>query len=167
MKRILLILSLALMMASCGQKMTVEEINKLESQVFGVGASPEKENIVKLVDAYVLYAKQNPDDVKSADYLFKALDVAVGVNAEGPQKAIDIADIMIEQYPDFEMTPMAMFLKGFVYENMMMDYEKALDTYHQFLDKYPNSPLVNDVKSTIENIGLTPEELIKKFEENE
>ena len=154
-------------MASCGQKMTVEEINKLESQVFGVGASPEKENVVKLVDAYVLYAKHNPDDVKSPEYLFKALDVAVGVNAEGPQKAIDIANIMIEQYPDFEMTPMAMFLKGFVYENMMTDYDKALDTYHQFLDKYPNSPLVNDVKSTIENIGLTPEELIKKFEENE
>ena len=167
MKKILLILSLALMMASCGQKMTVEEINKLESQVFGVGASPEKENVVKLVDAYVLYAKQNPDDVKSAEYLFKALDVAVGINAEGPQKAIDIADIMIEQYPNFEMTPMAMFLKGFVYENMMTDYEKALDTYHQFLEKYPDSPLVNDVKSTIENIGLSPEELIKKFEENE
>ena len=154
-------------MASCGQKMTVEEINKLESQVFGVGASPEKENVVKLVDAYVLYAKQNPDDVKSAEYLFKALDVVVGVNAEGPQKAIDIANIMIEQYPEFEMTPMAMFLKGFVYETMMNDNEKALDTYHQFLDKYPNSSLVNDVKSTIENIGLSPEELIKKFEENE
>lgn len=167
MKKILLILSLALMMASCGPKMTVEEINKLESQVFGVGASPEKENIVKLVDAYVLYAKQNPDDIKSPEYLFKALDVAVGINAEGPQKAIDIADIMIEQYPNFEMTPMAMFLKGFVYENQMNNYEKALDTYHQFLDKYPNSPLVNDVKSTIENIGLTPEELIKKFEGNE
>ena len=167
MKKILLILYLALMMASCGQKMTVEEINKLESQVFGVGASPEKENVVKLVDAYVLYAKQNPDDVKSAEYLFKALDVVVGVNAEGPQKAIDIANIMIEQYPEFEMTPMAMFLKGFVYETMMNDNEKALDTYHQFLERYPNSSLVNDVKSTIENIGLSPEELIKKFEENE
>lgn len=155
------------MMASCGQKMTVEEINKLESQVFAKDVKVEKENVVKLVDAYVLYAKQNPDDSQSPEYLFKALDVAVGVNAEGPQKAIDIADIMIEQYPEFEMTPMAMFLKGFVYENMMMDYEKALDTYHQFLERYPNSPLVNDVKSTIENVGLTPEELIKKFEGNE
>ena len=167
MKKIFLILSLALMVVSCGQKMTVEEINKLESQVFAKDVKVEKENVVKLVDAYVLYAKQNPDDSQSPEYLFKALDVAVGINAEGPQKAIDIADIMIEQYPEFEMTPMAMFLKGFVYENMMMDYEKALDTYHQFLEKYPNSHLVNDVKSTIENIGLTPEELIKKFEGNE
>ena len=165
MKKILLILSLALMMASCGQKMTVEEINKLESQVFAKDIKVEKENVVKLVDAYVLYAKQNPDDVKSPDYLFKALDVAVGINAEGPQKAIDIADIMIEQYPDFEMTPMAMFLKGFVYENMMMDYDKALDTYHQFLDKYPNNPMVADVEASIRNIGIPLEELIKTFEQ--
>ena len=100
------------MMASCGQKMTVEEINNLESQVFGVGVSPEKENVVKLVDAYVLYAKQNPDDVKSADYLFR-----------------------------------------------------ALDTYHQFLDKYPNSPLAADVESSIKNVGVPLEELIKTFEQ--
>ena len=165
MKKILLILSLALMMSSCGPKMTVEEINNLESQVFGVGVSPEKENVVKLVDAYVLYAKQNPDDVKSADYLFKALDVAVGINAEGPQRAIDIADFMIEQYPNFEMTPMAMFLKGFVYETMMNDNEKALDTYHQFLEKYPNSPLAADVETSIKNVGVPLEKLIKTFEQ--
>ena len=165
MKKILLILSLALMMASCGPKMTVEEINKLESQVFAKGINVEKENVVKLVDAYVLYAKQNPDDVKSPDYLFKALDVVVGVNMEGPQKAIDIANIMIEQYPDFEMTPMAMFLKGFVYENMMNDNEKALDTYHQFLERYPNSPLAADVESSIKNVGIPLEELIKTFEQ--
>ena len=153
------------MMSSCGPKMTVEEINNLESQVFGVGVSPEKENVVKLVDAYVLYAKQNPDDVKSADYLFKALDVAVGINAEGPQRAIDIADFMIEQYPNFEMTPMAMFLKGFVYETMMNDNEKALDTYHQFLEKYPNSPLAADVETSIKNVGVPLEKLIKTFEQ--
>lgn len=165
MKKILLILSIALMMASCGQKMTVEEINKLESQVFAKGINVEKENIVKLVDAYVLYAKQNPDDIKSPEYLFKALDVAVGINAEGPQKAIDIADIMIEQYPNFEMTPMAMFLKGFVYENMMNDNDKALDTYRHFLERYPNSPLADDVESSIKNVGIPLEELIKTFEQ--
>ena len=164
MKKILLILSLALMMASCGQKMTVEEINKLESQVFGVGASPEKENVVKLVDAYVLYAKQNPDDSRSPEYLFKALDVAVGRNVEDTQKAIDVADIMIEKYPDFEMTPMAMFLKGFVYENIIGDLQSAETVYRQFIDKYPDNPMVEDAKATIENIGLSPEELIRKFE---
>ena len=165
MKRIFVLLSLALMMLSCGEKMSVEKINELESKVFAKDAVLTAENVIQLVDAYVLFAEQNPNDQQTPDFLFKALDVAVGVNAEGPQKAIDIANVLIEKYPDFEMTPMAMFIKGFVYENMIGDLKNAEATYRQFIEKYPNSPIVEDVKATLENLGLTPEELIRKFEE--
>ena len=152
-------------MMSCGEKMSVEKINELESKVFAKDAVVSAENVIQLVDAYLLFAKQNPNDLQSPDFLFKALDVAVGVNAEGPQKAIDIADVLVEKYPDFEMTPMALFIKGFVYENMIGDLQNAEMTYRQFIEKYPNSPMVEDVKATLENLGLTPEELIRKFEE--
>ena len=128
------------------------------------GARPTKEEVIQLVDAYILFAEQNPDDAQSPDFLFKALDIAVGVNAEGPEKAIKIADVLIEKYPDFEMTPMAMFIKGFVYENKLGDLQNAEMTYRQFIEKYPDNPMVGDVKSTLENLGLSPEELIRKFE---
>ncbi len=164
MKRFVLLL-LAAVLFSCGEKMSVEKINELESKVFAKDAVLSAENVIRLVDAYVLFAEQNPNDPQTPDFLFKALDVAVGVNAEGPQKAIDIANILIEKYPDFEMTPMAMFIKGFVYENMIGDLQNAEMTYRQFIEKYPNSPIVEDVKATLENLGLTPEELIRKFEE--
>ena len=165
MKRIFVSLLLAAMMLSCGEKMSVEKINELESKVFAKDAVLSSENVIQLVDAYLLFAKQNPNDQQTPEFLFKALDVAVGVNAEGPQKAIDIANILIERYPDFEMTQMAMFVKGFVYENMIGDLRNAEMTYRQFIEKYPNSPIVEDVKATLENLGLTPEELIRKFEE--
>ena len=165
MKRIFVLLSLALMLLSCGEKMSVEKINELESKVFAKDAVLSSENVIQLVDAYLLFAKQNPNDQQTPEFLFKALDVAVGVNAEGPQKAIDIANVLIEKYPDFEMTPMAMFIKGFVYENMIGDLQNAEMTYRQFIEKYPESPMVEDVKATLENLGLTPEELIRKFEE--
>ena len=165
MKKVLLSVFVVLMMLSCGEKMSVEKINELESKVFAKDAVLSSENVIQLVDAYVLFAEQNPNDQQTPDFLFKALDVAVGVNAEGPQKAIDIANVLIEKYPDFEMTPMAMFIKGFVYENMIGDLQNAEVTYRQFIEKYPNNPMVEDVKSTLENLGLTPEELIRKFEE--
>ena len=165
MKRIFVLLSLALMLLSCGEKMSVEKINELESKVFAKDAVLSSENVIQLVDAYLLFAKQNPNDQQTPEFLFKALDVAVGINAEGPQKAINIADVLIEKYPDFEMTPMAMFIKGFVYENMIGDLQNAEMTYRQLIEKYPNNPMVEDVKSTLENLGLTPEELIRKFEE--
>lgn len=164
MKRIFVLLSLALMLLSCGEKMSVEKINELESKVFAKDAILSSENVVQLVDAYLLFAKQNPDDKQTPDFLFKALDVAVGINAEGSQKAVDIADVLIENYPDFEMTPMAMFIKGFIYENMIGDLKNAEATYRQFIDKYPDNPMVEDVKATVENMGLSPEELIRKFE---
>ena len=153
------------MMLSCGEKMSVTEVKELESKVLAEGAKPTKEEVIQLIDAYILFAEQNPDDVQSPDYLFRALDIAVGVNAEGPDKAVKIADMLIEKYSDFEMTPMAMYLKGFVYENIVGDLQNAEKTYRQFIEKYPESPMVEDVKATIENLGLSPEELIRKFEE--
>lgn len=152
-------------MLSCGEKVSVKEVKELESKVLAEGAKPTKEEVIQLIDAYILFAEQNPDDVQSPDYLFRALDIAVGVNAEGPDKAIKIADMLIEKYSDFEMTPMAMYLKGFVYENIVGDLHNAEMTYRQFIEKYPESPMVEDVKATIENLGLSPEELIRKFEE--
>lgn len=152
-------------MLSCGEKVSVKEVKELESKVLAEGAKPTKEEVIQLIDAYILFAEQNPDDVQSPDYLFRALDIAVGVNAEGPDKAIKIADMLIEKYSDFEMTPMAMYLKGFVYENIVGDLQNAEKTYRQFIEKYPESPMVEDVKATIENLGLSPEELIRKFEE--
>ena len=152
-------------MLSCGEKVSVKEVKELESKVLAEGAKPTKEEVIQLIDAYILFAEQNPDDVQSPDYLFRALDIAVGVNAEGPDKAVKIADMLIEKYSDFEMTPMAMYLKGFVYENIVGDLHNAEMTYRQFVEKYPESPMVEDVKATIENLGLSPEELIRKFEE--
>ena len=81
MKKILLSLLVTAMMLSCGEKMSVEKINELEAKVFAEGVSFEKENLIQLVDAYLLFAKQNPNDSQSPDFVFKALDVAVGTRA--------------------------------------------------------------------------------------
>ena len=165
MKKLLLSIFVVLIMLSCGEKVSVKEVKALESKVLAEGAKPTKEEVIQLIDAYILFAEQNPDDVQSPDYLFRALDIAVGVNAEGPDKAVKIADMLIEKYSDFEMTPMAMYLKGFVYENIVGDLHNAEMTYRQFIEKYPENPMVGEVKATIGNLGLSPEELIRKFEE--
>lgn len=165
MKRIFLSLFVALMLLSCGDKIRVKKIKKLESKVFAKGVELKEENVINLVDAYLLYAEQNPDDAKSPDFLFKALNVAVGINAEGPQKAIEVADILIEKYPDFEMTPMATYIKGFVYESVVGDLDKAKAVYLQFLEMYPDNPMAEEVRTVVDNLGIPLEELIKTFEQ--
>ena len=166
MKRILFVLFLAIAMMSCNnQEKERANILELEKNMVDGNGVLNAASADKLIEAYMNYAKKFPNDEMSPDFLFKAVDISVAYNALNPQKTIDITNVLIDNYPDFEMTPMAMFIKGFVYENQMNNYEKALDTYHQFLDKYPNNPMAADVQSTIKNIGIPLDELIKTFEQ--
>lgn len=168
MKRItlLLIAFIALAMTSCeSPEKAKNEILALEKTLVDEKGVLNATSADQLIESYMNYAKKYPKDEMSPDFLFKAVDISVAYNALNPQKTIDITDLLIEKYPDFAMTPMAMFIKGFVYENQMNNLEKALDTYHQFLDKYPDNPMAVDVQTTINNLGVPLEELIKTFEQ--
>lgn len=166
MRRIFFVLFLAVAMMSCdNQEKEKTNILELEKNMVDENGVLNATSADKLIDAYMSYANKFPNDEMSPDFLFKAVDISVAYNALNPQKTIDITNALIDNYPDFEMSPMAMFIKGFVYENQMQDYEKALETYHQFLEKYPNNPMAADVETTIKNIGIPLEELIKTFEQ--
>ena len=58
-------------------------------------------------------------------------------------------------------------MQGFVNENLLMDMDKAKYHYERFIKEYPNHALAKDTKVLIENLGKTPEELIKSFQEKE
>lgn len=166
MKRILFVLFLATAMMSCNnQEKERTNILDLEKNMVDGNGVLNAASADKLIEAYLNYAKKYPKDEISPDFLFKAVDISFAYNALNPQKTINIINVLIENYPDFEMSPMAMYIKGFVYENQMGDYENALETYHQFLEKYPDNPMAADVQSTINNLGIPLEELIKTFEQ--
>lgn len=56
----------------------------------------------------------------------------------------------------------ALFLTGFIYANELKDTDSARISYSLFLEKYPESKLVTSVKSELNNLGKTPEEIIDK-----
>ena len=72
---------------------------------------------------------------------------------------------------DFEVVPFEKWHEGssvgFTYANLLKDFENAKYNYQRFIDKYPNHALVHDTKILIENLGKSPEELIKSFQEKE
>ncbi len=166
MKRLLTLLSILVVVffASCNNESASEKIARLEPLVFAADGTVNKEAGAELADAYVQYAKENPQDEMSPDMIFKALDFSVNVNVDNPQKSIEIADFMIEAYPQHALAPMAMFIKAFVYESVN-DIPSAKETYRLFLEKYPNDPLVEDVKASLRNAGIPLEDLVRQFEE--
>lgn len=117
----------------------------------------------ELIKAYLDYAENHKDSPEAPEYLYKAADLSLNTNKS--KQALDLYNRIIYQYPDYKKTPECLFLVGYIYENYMQDYGKAKQVYEEFLQKYPNHEFADDAKISIENLGKSPEELIRSFEE--
>ncbi len=115
------------------------------------------------VDACEAYALGFPQDENTADNLFKAAEVAKSLRTY--TKSLSLYDWVIEKYPSYEKAPTALFLKGFIIENNIGDDEKAREIYNDFIAKYPQHELADDVQFLIENLGKTDEEILQMIEQ--
>lgn len=158
----LLIVAVAMMLFGCGNENLSDRIARLEKQAFSTENAITPEIAENLVDAYCDFATQNPENQQSAEYLFKAMDVSM--NFDNPAKTFDIIDRLVREYPDYEKTQMAVFVKGFIYETRYNNIEQAKAAYEKYLELYPEGEMAADCRASIENLGLTPEELVRKFE---
>jgi outer membrane protein assembly factor BamD (BamD/ComL family) len=81
---------------------------------------------------------------------------------EALNKAADLFFSVSDKYPESEQAGASLFMAGFIYANELQDYTKAKAVYNLFLKKYPRHELADDATEELENIGLTPEEILQK-----
>ncbi len=117
----------------------------------------------KFVDACEAYAASAPDDPKTPEYLFDAAEIAKLLKTY--DKALSIYDKLITDYPDYQKTPSALFIKAFTLENELGRMEEAKEAYELFLERYPNNDFADDAQFSLENLGKSPEEVLKAIEE--
>jgi TolA-binding protein len=117
----------------------------------------------ELVAAYLDFAEKQKESPEAPEYLYKAADLSLNLN--DAKQSLDLYNRIIYQYPDFKKTPECLFLMGYIYENFFQELGKAKEIYEQFLAKYPNHDFADDARVSIENLGKSPEELIRSFEE--
>lgn len=142
---------------------SISDINKLEAELFNANnATPDMVKARQLAELYIEYAELYPNDMNSPEFLFKASDISMNVHS--PRLTISLFDKILTNYPDYINVPTIMFLKGFVYEDQLNDYVNAEKCYLEFLEKYPNSDFADDAVVSLNNLGKSPEELIKEFE---
>ena len=167
------IIGLAFLISACNGSVEKSEstdtdlyssINKLEAELFGsTQGKIDRKKAIELIDLYSEYAASNPEDTLSPEYLYKASDISM--NMRRPVQTIELFNKLLTKYPDYEKSPTVLFLKAFVYEDQMNDYDRARKYYELFLEKYPDNEFADDAEVSIKNLGKTPEELIKEFEE--
>lgn len=116
------------------------------------------------VDACEAYALAYPGTKEAAEYLYKGTEVSRTLRTFS--KSLSMYDWILDQYPDYEKAPTAMFLKGFIIENELKNNELAKEVYNAFLNKYPDHQLKDDVQFLLDNVGKTDEEIMEMIEKN-
>ncbi|MCB0514762.1 MAG: tetratricopeptide repeat protein [Chitinophagales bacterium] len=169
----LLILSIvcSLFLAACNngnnKEKEQENIAAAEKELFGNqnAASFDSKKAESLAQSYEQYASNYSDDPKAPEYLFKAGEVLR--SAHQFDAAIDNYKKIYEKYPNFNKTPQSLFLIGFTYENDLKNITEAQKYYELFLQKYPNHEMADDAKFLLQNLGKSPEDIIKDFMHND
>jgi len=155
---------LAGFLSACGpSKTTLEEkIILTEERIFSAEAGFSRAGADSLVQLYREFAELYPDDSLAPIYLFKAASVSMNMQ-DGPGSIALFSQIR-ESYPDFDKAPLCLFFTGYVQENVLGDINKARETYQLFIDTYPEHDFADDAQASINNLGKTPEEMIREFE---
>ncbi len=139
-----------------------DEIVTIEKSLFG-DRTTFNDSIARVylskTDEYVKIYKE---DEHTPELLFKSGEVLNGLKSY--TYAIRKFQEVHLLFPKHSKAAESIFLCAFIYDHYLQKYEDASRYYKLFLKKYPNHPLAKDAKISLENIGKTPEELVKEFE---
>jgi TolA-binding protein len=141
-------------------------ITELEAKIASENFSLDEKGMQtanELIAAYIEYAEKFKDSPEAPDYLYKAADISL--NTGKSKEALELYNRIIYQYPDYKKVPECLFLVAYIYENFIQNFGKAKEVYELFIAKYPNHDFADDAAISIQNMGKSPEELIRMFEE--
>jgi outer membrane protein assembly factor BamD (BamD/ComL family) len=162
---ILFFITLGFLSVACkpSRNKSVEDIRRIETTLYSPQATSfSEEKADSLISLYDGFIKAFSDDSLSPLFLFKSANLAM--NSGDGKGAISRFDQFIQAYPGNQKAALCMFFKGYIYENLMKDLEKAKEAYLLFMEKYPDHELVKDARMSIQNLGKTPEQIVREFE---
>lgn len=167
MNRLFVALVITLSLASCNPKQEWQK-RAIENAEKGLMDSAKKGKVDTaavnaLLKDYEAYADNYPNDTTGANYLFKAADFYRYMHK--PLRSIELYSKVYDKYPTAAKRPYALFLQGFIYENEVGNPHAAKNLYEKFLEVYPTHPISKDVRTTLNSLGKTPEQLIQEFQE--
>ncbi|MBU0765473.1 MAG: tetratricopeptide repeat protein [Bacteroidetes bacterium] len=142
------------------------KIDELEAKMAEITEQGfDRQLAAEAIGAYIGFAEKYPDDVMAVEYYFKAAKICMSL--ELGSQAIMYFNHVETKYPQSERAALSIFMQAFVYETVVRNLNKAEEYYRKFIDKYPDHEFANDARISIEQLGMSPEELIRQFENME
>ncbi|MBX2973774.1 MAG: hypothetical protein KF797_11785 [Flavobacteriales bacterium] len=168
MKKYLLSIPVAVLLFSCGgagKKDTPADahaqIRTMEDSVFQT-LTFDRDKALALIDVYKAYATANPYDTLSAEYLFRAANVAKSMH-DGEQ-SIKLYDRIVRDFPSWRRLPDVLYLKAFTIDSELGNKGEAEMAYRAVVSAYPDHPFAKDAYIMIQNLQYSDEELIQMFQ---
>lgn len=81
---------------------------------------------------------------------------------ESLKKAIQSYRIFYSKYNDDPKAPQTLFMIGFIQANDLGELDSARATYTKFVELYPDNEIAASAKTELENLGLSPDEILAK-----
>lgn len=69
---------------------------------------------------------------------------------------------VFEKFPKSPEAPKSLFMSAYLLANELKQFDEATKQYNLFLENFPTDELAAPAKIELENIGLSPEEILKK-----
>jgi len=163
MKKIaaLFLLSITLFLVGCGQ---TDDKDYFESAQKSLDAEEYSEALVsfqKIVDEFPKSEHYKFALLKTGELNQGYVDKSLS-EKESLLKAVKIYTEFQKKYPKDPKASQALFMIGFIQANELMDDVAAKAAYSKFLELYPDSEMAESAKAEIDNLGLTPDEILQK-----
>jgi TolA-binding protein len=94
--------------------------------------------------------------------IYQGLQVKNMKSEESFSLAVKNYKLVFDKYPKSSEAPMALFMAGYIQANELKKYEEATATYNRFLKEFSNHDLAKSAQEELNNMGLSPEEILAK-----
>lgn len=118
-------------------------IAKIDSVYKAMGASTtfDQRQAMDAMRMYVEFSSKYPKDSLTAEYLFRASDIAQG--SGNYQQAAEFLETILQEHTMYTKYPDAMFSAALVYDNFLENVnhgdDRAIQLYDAIINKYPQS----------------------------
>lgn len=161
MKYFNLIFVLSVLIISCSKTTDNEYLDNGTIQLDQKKVSEAIISFQTLIDDYPESPLAPEAMLKIAQIYQNKLDTALTGGAS-LKKAIDTYKMIFQKYPQSQQAPSSLFMAAFILANDLKNYNEATEVYNLFLKNYPDNKLAASAKEELENMGLTPEEILEK-----
>lgn len=161
MKQLVALFISALLFVSCSKK---SESDYLKSAEENLNSNKFEEAVADLENFINDYPKSEkaPETLTKLAALYQNKSLKNLSEKESLEKAAKIYRQIFDDYPSSTKAPTSLFMSAFILANDLKQYHRAEMSYRLFLQKFPEHELADDAQIELDNLGLSPDEILKK-----